>query len=98
MAEQFKGKPVQLLAVSEDEGWPAAQKVLPSDKLPPGVVSVMDAKAQVSEKYGSYAFPETYLISPKGEIITKWIGPQDWKSPDFVRMMNELSEKIEKKQ
>jgi len=92
MAEEFKGKPIQLLAVSLDESWAAAEKVLPSSKLPPGVVSVIDPKTQVSEQYGSYAFPETYLISPKGEIITKWIGPQDWKSPDFVRMMNDLAQ------
>jgi hypothetical protein len=69
--------------------------VLPSNHLPSGVVSVIDPKTQVSEQYGSYAFPETYLISPKGEIITKWVGPQDWKSPNFVQMMNELSKKAE---
>lgn len=96
MAEEFKGKPVQLLAVSLDESWQAANKVLPSNHLPAGVVSVIDPKTQVSEQYGSFAFPETYLISPKGEIITKWIGPQDWKNPDFVKMMDELSQKVEK--
>jgi peroxiredoxin len=97
MAEQFKGKPVQLFAVSLDESWQAAHKVLPTDRLPAGVVSVIDPKTQVSEQYGSYAFPETYLISPKGEIITKWVGPQDWKNPNFVRMMDELSKQIESK-
>ncbi|MFL5814437.1 MAG: peroxiredoxin family protein [Bdellovibrionia bacterium] len=97
MAEAFKGKPVQLFAVSLDESWQAAHKVLPTDHLPPGVVSVIDPKTQVSEQYGSYAFPETYLISPKGEIITKWVGPQDWKNPNFVRMMDELSQKVDGK-
>jgi peroxiredoxin len=95
LAQTLQGKQIQVLAVSLDESWQAAHKVLPTDRLPQGVVSLIDPKTKVSENFGSYAFPETYLISPKGEIITKWVGPQDWKSPEFLKMMETMAQKAE---
>lgn len=86
IANDFKGRNLQMIAVSLDDGWPAALKVLPTEKLPTQIVSLLDSKSSVSEIYGSYAFPETYLINQKGEIITKWIGPQDWKGPAMVQL------------
>lgn len=90
LAQEFEGKPLSLVAISLDESWEAAHKVLPAEKVPEGVTALLDTKLEVSDRYGSYAFPETYLINERGEIVTKWVGPQDWKSPEFLKLMNSL--------
>lgn len=90
LANEIKDKNFQMIAVSLDDGWPAALKVLPVEKLPPQIVLLLDTKSAVSDSYGSYAFPETYLINQKGEILTKWIGPQDWRSPAMLKVFEKF--------
>lgn len=77
----FQGRPIRLVAVSLDQSWEDARKVLPTEKLTPHVISLLDTSNQVPDRFGSYQFPETYLLNSKLEILSKWVGPQDWSSP-----------------
>jgi cytochrome c biogenesis protein CcmG/thiol:disulfide interchange protein DsbE len=43
----------------------------------PYSVSVFDNVGDVAIDYGVYGAPETFLISPDGTIIAKWMGPLD---------------------
>jgi hypothetical protein len=70
---------VAWVAVSLDSGWSDALKILPKEKLPPHVVSLLDESGKVPEEYGTYQFPETYALNSNLEILTKWVGPQDWQ-------------------
>jgi peroxiredoxin len=79
----FQGLPIKLVAVSLDQNWEDAQKILPSQQLKGNVISLLDTSSQVPDAYGSYQFPETYLISPDLKIMTKWVGPQPWGSSEF---------------
>lgn len=90
LANNFKGKSFQMIAISEDDHWADAQKVLPSQKLPANITSVLDIKSQVADRYGSYQFPETYLLNAKREIVAKWVGGQDWKDPKLLNFLNEI--------
>jgi|GEM_PF-3997478 len=72
---------VRFLAVSLDPSWQEAHKILPPERLPPGVLSVLDPEQKVSESFGSFQFPETYLVSRGGKILMKWVGPQNWEAP-----------------
>lgn len=76
----FKDKPVQLIAISQDQNWQDAQKILPSQKLTSNVISLLDTPGDVSDRYGTYQFPETYLLNADLKIVFKWVGPQDWGS------------------
>ncbi len=76
-ASQWDLGQVAWVAISEDQSWADAEKILPSDT--PAVVSLLDEGSKVSDLFGSYQFPETYLISPAGEILAKWVGPQSWQ-------------------
>ena len=72
---------VRFVAISLDQKWEDALKVLPKDRLPPGSLSLLDADQKVSEAFGSFQFPETYLVSRSGKVVMKWVGPQNWDSP-----------------
>ena len=80
---------VKIVAVATD-GDPAAYSgYLSRHPLP--FLTVLDA-AQVSNvKFGTYRFPETYIIDKAGTIRRKFIGPQDWTSPEIVGELRRLA-------
>lgn len=90
LANNFKGRPFQMIAISEDDKWADAQKVLPAEGLPSNITSLLDIKGQVADRYGSYQFPETYLLNGKHEIVAKWVGGQDWKDPKLLAFLGEI--------
>ena len=69
--------------MSLDETWKQVHTILESKGLDENVLSLLDADAKISGLYGSYQFPETYLINKKQMIMTKLIGPQKWEDPAF---------------
>lgn len=83
----FKNEPVVFIAISLDQHPEEAIKILPVKNLTSNVISLIDPHSKVSDQYGSYQFPETYLISPNLKIITKLVGPQDWTSPVIHRLI-----------
>ncbi len=78
LSKDRNGKPIYWMIISQDETWEQAKKVLDESTLPENVISLIDPKAEVSDLLGTYQFPETYVISKKGAIVAKWIGPQEW--------------------
>jgi peroxiredoxin len=90
-AEGFQGRSVKFVAVSLDDRWEDAQKVLPAKDLPSNVVSLIDLSKAIPEKYGTYQFPETYLIGPDLTIITKWVGPQGWEQPALKSVIERVA-------
>jgi len=42
----------------------------------------------VSEQYGKYKLPETYIISRQGRLLKKYIGPRDWSSAEIYSEMD----------
>lgn len=72
---------VKFVAVSLDKSWEDADKIMKPEIVTKGVVSLLDADQSVSEQFGSYQFPETYLISPDARVLTKWVGVREWNDP-----------------
>ncbi len=79
----FKNRPLKLVAISLDQKWDDALKILPDQNLPNNITSLLDMSGKTPDVYGTFQFPETYLISPESKIIMKWVGPQDWSSPQI---------------
>lgn len=46
--------------------------------------NTFDPKAELSSRFGTYKFPETYLINREGRVLEKFIGPETWTSPEVV--------------
>lgn len=81
---------VRLFIVTLDERWPDALALLERAKPPASVISVMDEGMKTANEYGSFEFPETYLLNSRHEIVTKWVGPQKWDDPFFLEILNQV--------
>ncbi len=83
------GKDFEILAVSVDEGGAdAVGAFLSRTRLTLPVL--LDPRHDVSSLYGTFKFPETYLIDRQGVVRYKVIGPRDWSSPDGADVITGL--------
>jgi thiol-disulfide isomerase/thioredoxin len=89
LANRFQGRPFKVVLVSLDESWKDASKVLPQ-VFPEDVVSLIDPSLKVAESYGSYQFPETYLVDRRQGIVMKWVGAQDWESDPVHQLLDRI--------
>jgi cytochrome c biogenesis protein CcmG, thiol:disulfide interchange protein DsbE len=70
-----------VLAVSTDEDADAYRQFLIDNRV--DLLSVRDAQQASNNLYGTHAFPESYLIDRNGVVRRKFIGAQDWNSPEI---------------
>ncbi len=79
---------VQVLAVSTDEDTAAYRSFLAENKI--GLLTVEDTARHSSELYGTFRYPETYIIDQHGVIRRKFIGAQDWTNPEILEYLRRL--------
>ena len=82
------GDKVTILAVSEDADDGAYKQFIHDHNV--DLLTVRDTSRRTNEVYGTFKFPETYVIDRNGKIVRKFIGATDWTSPDIVDYMNHL--------
>lgn len=82
------GDKVLVLAVSTDVDEDAFKKFTATRTQ--GLLTVRDGDGKSNALYGTFQFPETYVIDRGGVIRRKFIGPQDWNSPDIVDYFSKL--------
>ena len=88
MQARLKDKGVVVVAVSIDEDETAYHKFLKDYGV--NMVTVRDAARKASSLYGTFGWPETYVIDRSGVIRRKFIGPVDWTSPEVIDYLNKL--------
>ena len=79
---------VVVLAVSVDEDERSYRTFLKKNNV--DLVTVRDPQQKSNELYGTFKFPETYIIDRNGVVQRKFIGPVDWTRPDVVQYLNKL--------
>jgi thiol-disulfide isomerase/thioredoxin len=82
------GDKVTIIAVSadvDDDGYHTFVK-----KNMPGMLTVRDGNNKSNGLYGTYAFPETFIIDRNGVVKRKFIGAVNWTSPEIVDYLNKL--------
>jgi cytochrome c biogenesis protein CcmG/thiol:disulfide interchange protein DsbE len=89
-AEKLQDTSIQFVAVSLDKDWDSALAAWPAEKAARNTTLLLDDEQKVSDLYGSYQFPETYLISPEGEVLKKWVGPQEWTQEAGIAALRKL--------
>jgi cytochrome c biogenesis protein CcmG, thiol:disulfide interchange protein DsbE len=80
---------VQVLAVDGYEDFGDYQRFIAARHV--SLLTVFDQAHTSNELYGSFRFPETYIIDKKGFVRRKLIGPQDFTSPDIVDYLKKLA-------
>jgi peroxiredoxin len=79
---------VAIIAVSVDEDPDAYSSFIQSRHV--DLITVRDPDESAPRLYHSEMWPETYVIDRKGVIRSKFIGAQDWSSPEIRALLNSL--------
>jgi len=53
-------------------------------------LTARDPEARISSSYGTFKFPETYVIDGKGTVLRKIVGPTDWMAPEMLSYIQSL--------
>jgi cytochrome c biogenesis protein CcmG, thiol:disulfide interchange protein DsbE len=86
--QQKMGDKLTVLAVSLDEDEDAYKKFV--DTRAKGLTTIRDGKQTSNALYGTYRFPESFVIDKDGKIQRKFIGAVDWTSPEILDYFNKL--------
>ena len=82
LAAELKGSGVVFLGISVDKDKAAYDKFLKKVKL--NFETARDPGADISAEYGTFKYPETYVISREGKVLEKFINEQPWMAPAIV--------------
>jgi peroxiredoxin len=79
---------VTIVAVSVDEDAQAYKNFLTRRHV--DLITVRDPQEKAAGLFHTDMWPETYVIDRQGVIRRKFIGAQDWNSPEIVRYLQTL--------
>jgi cytochrome c biogenesis protein CcmG, thiol:disulfide interchange protein DsbE len=71
-----------VLGVSVDDDGNAYEKFLKDQSVV--FPTYRDTTKKSAADYGTSMYPETYVIDRKGRIARKFVGPQQWDSPEML--------------
>jgi cytochrome c biogenesis protein CcmG, thiol:disulfide interchange protein DsbE len=85
--QKLVGPEVTILAVSEDSDDAAYKQFVRDHRV--DLLTVRD-EHKTNELYGTFRYPETFVIDRDGKIVRKFIGATDWTSPEIVDYLKKL--------
>lgn len=88
MNDRLKNKGITLVGVSVDVDADAYHRFLKDHKIE--YVTVRDVDQKSNNLYGTFKFPETYIIDRNGTLRRKFIGPVDWNSREITEFLSKL--------
>ena len=77
-----------ILAVSIDDDQATYSRFLVRHHV--DLITVRDPSESTAQLYHTDMWPETYLIDRNGIIRRKFVGPQDWTSPEIRNYLSSL--------
>jgi thiol-disulfide isomerase/thioredoxin len=92
LARQLASDPFTLVAISVDER--ASDVRAFRDRLALGFPILhgeggREARA-VAGQYGTFRYPETFLIDAEGKLLARFVGPRDWDDRAYVERIRRL--------
>jgi cytochrome c biogenesis protein CcmG/thiol:disulfide interchange protein DsbE len=88
MQRRMKAKGVTVVAVSMDVDQSAYRQFLKDHNV--NLLTVRDPGQKSNNLYGTFKFPETYVIDRNGVMRRKFIGAVDWTEPEITDFLSKL--------
>ena len=85
--QQFAGSGVVVVAISIDKSDQRYQNFL--KRIPVSFETVHDPQANISGEYGTFQYPETYIIKD-GRVMRKYPEAENWLSDDIQQYVHSL--------
>jgi thiol-disulfide isomerase/thioredoxin len=86
--ESLHGEGFELVAVAVDED--SEDVVRFRDRMQISFPIAVDPRQEVSRRYQTMGFPESFLIDQNGRLVERYIGPRDWDHRDYVERIRSL--------
>jgi peroxiredoxin len=90
-AEQMRLRGVAVMGVSVDQDVTALQAFAAQQHL--SFPIMRDPDRSLASRYGTFQFPETYIIDTDGKVAEKLIGAVDWQDPRLIAFVQDLGGK-----
>ena len=81
-------KGLVVFGVSVDKDKNAYTEFIKRFSLP--YLTALDSEQVINGKYGTFQYPESYLINPAGKVVEKIVGPLDWSSDQVIQHVKSL--------
>lgn len=88
MAKTMASQGVVVVGVSVDKNQQAYRRFVERARI--SFETARDPEAHLSSDFGTYKFPETYIIGRDGRVIEKQISDRDWMDPEFLKRLASL--------
>jgi len=89
-AEQVRPLGVDVVGVSVNQDLGDLQKFVADYYL--SFIIARDPLQALSHRYGTYQFPETYILDRNGRLASKIISNIDWQDPRMLSFVRELAQ------
>jgi peroxiredoxin len=84
----FAGSGVVVLGISVDKDEAAYRAFV--KRMNPAFLTARDPQTQINADYGTFKYPETYIINQQGKVVQKIIGPTNWMDERMVGYVKTL--------
>ena len=84
----FASSGVVVLGVSVDKDEQVYKRFLSRAKV--SFMTARDPGNKINAEYGTFKFPETYLINSEGKVVMKVINETDWTDPKMLDYVKSL--------
>ena len=88
MQRRLKPKGVTVIAVSVDVDQGAYHQFIKDHGV--SLLTVRDQEQKSNTLYGTFKFPETYIIDRNGVMRRKFIGAVDWTAPEITQFLGRM--------
>jgi peroxiredoxin len=85
-SDEYRNKGVVVLGVSVDQDPNAYQKFV--ERFRPDFLVARDRK--IHEDFGTFIYPETYIIDSSGRVLKKYAEAVNWMNPETTSYINSL--------
>jgi cytochrome c biogenesis protein CcmG/thiol:disulfide interchange protein DsbE len=79
---------IEIIAISMDQDPDVYRKFLVQQHV--DLVTIRDQDQRINALYGTVQIPETYIIDKQGILRRKFIGAQQWTSPDIISYLSKM--------
>ncbi len=87
-ASEYASKGVVVIGVSIDKNEALYKAFLKNRQV--AFETARDPEANISNNYGTFQIPETYVMDRNGKVLEKVISDQNWMDPQFLMRIQSM--------
>lgn len=88
-AELMRNQGVEVIGISVDQDPSALQKFI--DQFHVTFTIGRDPNQELAHRYGTFKYPETYIVDRDGRVAEKIISAIDWQDPRIIAFVQDLA-------